>query len=101
MSYFCKVICCGVVWAIPGGVSCYCAIRTLSSSDAVQELIREVSLVAVSCNVICSGNVGCDGTIWKDEYGTRYRPGNSQPGGVICWSGSYTFNGCLSGLLAG
>ena len=46
----------------------YGAIRTLI---AVQELVRGVSLVAVSCDVICSGNVGCDGTIWEDEYGAR------------------------------
>ena len=39
------------------------AIRTLSSSIAVQELVRGVSLVTVSCDVICSGNVSCDSTI--------------------------------------
>ena len=30
---------------------------------ALQELVRGVSLVTVSCDVICSGDVSCDGTI--------------------------------------
>ena len=37
--------------------------QTLSRCIAVQGLIRGVSLVTVSCDVICSGDVSCDGTI--------------------------------------
>ena len=37
--------------------------ETLSSSIAVQELVRGVSLVTVSCDVICYGDVSCEGTI--------------------------------------
>ena len=29
----------------------------------MQELVRGVSLVTVSCDVICSGGVSCDGSI--------------------------------------
>ena len=29
----------------------------------MQELVLGVSLVTVSCDVICSGDVSCDGTI--------------------------------------
>ena len=29
----------------------------------MQELVRGVSLVTVSCDVICSGDVSCDGTV--------------------------------------
>ena len=43
----------------------------LSGSVAMQELVQEVSLVTVSCDVICSGNVSCAGTILEDEYGSR------------------------------
>ena len=39
------------------------AIQTLSRSIVVQELVRGVSLVIVSCDVICSGNVSCDSII--------------------------------------
>ena len=38
-------------------------IQTLARSIAVQELVRWVSFVTVSCDVICSGDVSCDGTI--------------------------------------
>ena len=49
----------------------YSAIRTLSGSITVRELFQVVSLVTVSCVVICSGSVSCDGTIHEDEYGAR------------------------------
>ena len=39
------------------------AIQTLSRSIAVQELVQGMSLVTVSCDVICYGDVSCDGTI--------------------------------------
>ena len=39
------------------------ATQTLSRSIAVQELVQWVSLVTVSCNVICSGDVSCDGSL--------------------------------------
>ena len=39
------------------------AIQTLSGSVAVQELVWGVSLVTVSCDVICSVNVSCDCTV--------------------------------------
>ena len=44
-------------------VMCFGVIRTLSCSIAVQELVQGVSLVTVSRDVICSGNVSCNGTI--------------------------------------
>ena len=49
----------------------YGAMRTLSGSVTVQELFQVVSLVTLSFDVICSGNVSCDGTIYEDEYGAR------------------------------
>ena len=39
------------------------AIQTLSRSIAVQKLVWEVLLVTMSCDVICSGDVSCDGII--------------------------------------
>ena len=41
------------------------AIQTLYRSIAVQELVRGVSLVTVSCDVICYGDVSFDGTIYE------------------------------------
>ena len=46
-----------------GSVTYFGAMRTLSISITVQELVRGVSLVTVSCDVICSDNVSSDGTI--------------------------------------
>ena len=42
---------------------------TRSKSIAVQELVREVSLVTVSCSVICSGGVSCDGLYKRARLG--------------------------------
>ena len=37
----------------------------------MQELVRGVSLVTVSCDVICSGNVNCDGIYKRTRLGLR------------------------------
>ena len=47
------------------------AIQTLSRSITVQELVRGVSLVTVSCDVICSGDVSCDGAIKRGRGWAR------------------------------
>ena len=61
-SWGCQLLLCNIMSYFGDSVMYFSAIQILSRSIAVQELVRGVSLVTVSCNVICSGD-GCDGTL--------------------------------------
>ena len=66
-SWGCQLELCNIIMSYFGdSVMYFGAIQILSRSIAVQELVRGrwgVSLVTVSCGVICFSNVSCDGTI--------------------------------------